>query len=155
MPSCLHFVLCVSARKPTCERDRGAEWDRGADDVGGASREAEWRTTGLHGGVQHTCQPAGQSGTHTTQQNTTQTFWTVRYWQPPSFLFLTVCGGYWIGHWAFNQSVCAPVQCVFSSVCIYRGRTRTLDHHTDSNTYYSWWVKLLKSTDKIVNNIMF
>lgn len=61
-------VLCFSAREPTCEFDCGAKRDRGADDVGGTSREAERRTERLHGGVQHAWHPAGQSGTHVHRQ---------------------------------------------------------------------------------------
>lgn len=65
-------VVCFSARKLTCERERGAKRDWGAGDVGGTSWEAEWRTTRLRGGVQHTCRTAGQSGKHT---HTCDGFW--------------------------------------------------------------------------------
>lgn len=71
--------------------------------------------------------------------------------ESPSFLLLTVCCGHWIGHRAVNQSVCPLVQCVFSSVCLYRGGARTLDPHTDADAYCSRWVT---TSVKIINENM-
>lgn len=77
------------------------------------------------------------------------------YWQI-SLLLLTVCCGYWIGQRAVNQSVHAPVQCVFPSLCLYRGGARTLDPHTDSDPYCSRWVtRSVKTThENMRNNIL-
>lgn len=54
--------------------------------------------------------------------------------------FLSGCHQYRLGHWVRNQSVCPPVQCLFPSVCLYRGGSRTLGTHSDSDTQRSWWV---------------
>lgn len=123
-----------------------------------------WRGRGLQESWMENCRATWWSTAHllhsrsvwdTYSHNQTRRddFWACSSnWRSPSSLLLTVCYGYRIGHWAVNQSVCPPVQCVFSSVCLYRGGARTLDPHTDSDTYCSWWVTRSVKTTNFASN---
>lgn len=105
--------------------------------MGGASRKAEWGTAGLRGGVQHTCCTAGRSEKHNTTHTGKKKIFIVPHIDCLLLFFMTVCCGHRIGHRAVDQSVRPAVQRVLPSVCLHRGRTRTLDPDTDSDPHRS------------------
>lgn len=116
--------MCFSARKPACECDCGAKWDRSVNDLGGAARKAQWGTAGLHGGVQNPRCTAGESGTReiTNQSWLHQTEWSFR---PDHCGFF--CGQFSVDTGLDTElsiNLSAPLSNVSFRVCAYTGAGR-------------------------------
>lgn len=145
----VNCILCFSAGKPTCECDRGAKWDWGVNDVGGTSRKAQWGTAGLHGGVQHPCCTAGESGTITRQSRIHQT--NASFHTDNCGFF---CGQFYVDTGLDTElsiNLSAPLSNVSFRVCAYTGAGKGPWTHSQTLTLVNpgeWCICHVNSADK-------